>query len=493
MKISYSIFLGFFTILVLFSVATTVNLQLSEKVHENSEFFEKSTIVIRSSNRMQRNIVNMVSGLRGYLFTGEASFLQSYDSAEIENKTLLEGLDDMVVNGSAQQTAIQEIKHLNERWISDFAVPLMKAKKLSSLSDGDRANFNEVYRKKINSGAEAQINKQLQSKLRDFSNYEFNLRAQRRTVLESSIVETRSISFFLTALSVALGLLIAGFLAYRISTRIVQLVHMADTIAGGNYFVHVDDSGKDELSGLARALNHMSKTLAENIALLKRKNQELNQFAHIVSHDLKAPLRGIDNVATWIEEDHDHELSVEVREYIGVIRGRVVRAENLIRGILSYARIGQDDTARETVHTDELIEEIKDTLPIRSGITITTTSKMPTLVTEKLPLQMIFTNLLMNAITYHDKASGQITVSAKESLHHVEFSVSDNGPGIAKQYHHKIFLIFQTLASHDRPESTGIGLAIVKKILEERNQTIEVFSDAGAGATFTFTWPKHNA
>jgi signal transduction histidine kinase len=490
MKISYFIFLGFLTILVLFSVTTAINLRLSEKVHENSEYFEKSTTMVRGSNRVHRNVLNMISGLRGYLFTGESSFLQSYDSAVLENDALLQELGAMIPDSSTQRNDLQEIKLLNERWLQEFAIPLIAARKFSSRSDSGLQAFNQLYRHKLTSGAEQQINHRLQSKLRDFSNYEYDIRAKRKAQLEESIIKTRAMSFFLTTISVAIGLIIAGFLAYRISTRIVQLVRMSDEIAGGNYLVHVEDSGKDELSGLAKSLNHMSKMLAENITLLKRKNQELDQFAHIVSHDLKAPLRGIDNVVTWIEEDHVQELSPKVREYIALIKGRVVRAENLIRGILSYARIGKELMEKENVNIGQLLNEIRETLPLKPGISIIIAPDMPELVTEKLPLQMIFTNLLMNAITYHDKELGQIRITHEEYPEHYQFIVSDNGPGIAKHYHDKIFIIFQTLSARDQPESTGVGLAIVKKILEERNQTINIVSEAGAGATFIFTWPK---
>jgi signal transduction histidine kinase len=490
MKTSYFIFLGFFTILVLFSVTTAINLQLSEKAHENSEFFEKSTAMVRGSNRVHRNILNMVSGLRGYLFTGEPSFLQSYDSAVAENNIVLQELQTMISDSSSQRKDLQEIKTLNDQWLQEFAIPLIDARKYSTISDSNLAAFNNLYREKLTIGTEKQINKRLQAKLRDFSNYEYDVRAARKATLEQSIITTRALSFSLTTISVALGLIIAGFLAYRISTRIVQLVRMADEIAGGNYLVHVEDSGKDELSGLAKALNHMSKTLSENIEMLKRKNQELDQFAHIVSHDLKAPLRGIDNVATWIEEDHSQELSPKVHEYISLIKGRVIRAENLIRGILSYARIGKELIEKENVSVQQLVADITESLPIKPGIKIMIAPNMPEFVTEKLPLQLIFTNLLMNAITYHDKESGKISVSYEEQPRHYQFMVSDNGPGIARHYHDKIFIIFQTLSERDQRESTGVGLAIVKKILDERNQTIKVVSEPGAGSTFIFTWPK---
>jgi signal transduction histidine kinase len=223
---------------------------------------------------------------------------------------------------------------------------------------------------------------------------------------------------------------------------------------------------------------------------LQRKNEELGQFAHIVSHDLKAPLRGIDNVVTWIEEDHREELTPKIKEYVHLIKGRLVRAENLIQGILSYARVGRDLPEKEEVDLDALIQEIIETIAPETRLTFKVQKHLPIIRTEKIPLQQVLSNLIGNAVKYHDKPQGEIEVLFKDSANYYTFSVGDNGPGIDKNYHEKIFVIFQTLQERDSFESTGVGLAIVKKILDDRKQTIKVISSPGKGSTFTFTWPK---
>jgi len=432
----------------------------------------------------------MVSGLRGYLFTGENHFIQSYDSAAMENKNILEELSLLIPDSSNQKNDLEEIVKLNDRWMNEFALPLINAKKSAGSSDSSLVSFNKLYREKLMTGTERSINRTLQSRFRDFSNYEFDLREKRKQILTESIAQTRNISFYLTTFSIVVGIAIAFFLAHRISTRILSMVKMADTIAAGNYEVSMEATGKDELGQLAQALNHMSKVLSENIALLKRKNEELDQFAHIVSHDLKAPLRGIDNVVTWIEEDHAEELPTKLQEYIQLIRGRLVRAENLIKGILSYARVGRELQKKEVVDLNVLLLDTKDNLALRPGIEIETQKNLPVIITEKIPLQQILSNLISNAIKYHDKEKGSIKVSMADRKTHYEFFVADDGPGIAKNYHDKIFGIFQTLQERDSFESTGIGLAIVKKILDDRKQTISVNSDNGEGSIFSFTWPK---
>lgn len=490
MKISYLIFFGFLVILVMFSITTFINYRQAEKVTENSDWFAKSTTIMREGNRFQRNILTMVSGLRGFLLSGEQNFIQSYDSAAQENVQILNELDEIIPDTSAQKQALLQLRTLNDQWMLDFANPLMNAKKLAGISDSSLIAYNKLYREKLVIGTEQNINRRLQRRFRDFTNYEYQLRDARSTVLSASIRETRLISFYLNTFSIVIGLIISFFLAYRISTRIMVMVKMANAIAAGDYQASTADKGRDELSQLARSLNHMASVLSENINLLQRKNEELDQFAHIVSHDLKAPLRGIDNVITWIEEDHSTELPPKISEYIQLIKGRLVRAENMIKGILLYARVGKEIPEKEVLNLNALLQDIIENLPIRPGLTLQVQNNLPEIFTERIPLQQVLSNLISNAIKYHDKKEGFIKVYVKNASHHYEFFIEDNGPGIAKNYHEKIYAIFQTLQERDSFESTGVGLAIVKKILNDRKQKITLTSEPGKGSIFSFTWPK---
>jgi light-regulated signal transduction histidine kinase (bacteriophytochrome) len=209
-----------------------------------------------------------------------------------------------------------------------------------------------------------------------------------------------------------------------------------------------------------------------------------------VSHDIKAPLWGIDNVVTWIEEDHSVDLTPKVKEYIDLIKSRLVRAESLLRGLLDYARIGKEARIIEPVDINELLTEISEYIPKRQGIEIHFYPKMPILWTERVPLLQVFTNLITNAVKYHDKENGKVKIYYKNGGDFYQFFVEDNGPGIGTAYHQKIFQIFQTLQERDKFESAGVGLSIVKKILDDRNLEIKVLSAPGSGSIFYFTWPK---
>lgn len=226
---------------------------------------------------------------------------------------------------------------------------------------------------------------------------------------------------------------------------------------------------------------------------LEERNRELDQFAYITSHDLKAPLRGIANLSQWIEEDLGETVPEEVQSHLELLRGRVYRMEALIDGILTYSRVGRTREAIEPVDVRPLLEDVIDLLAPDEHVAITIGPDMPTLQTTRLPLQQVFANLIGNAIKHHGGEQIQVTVTAQPRDGMVEFAVADNGPGIAPQYHERIFGIFQTLASRDRVEGSGLGLALVKKIVEHQRGRIWLSSAEGQGAVFHFTWPAEAA
>jgi light-regulated signal transduction histidine kinase (bacteriophytochrome) len=238
-----------------------------------------------------------------------------------------------------------------------------------------------------------------------------------------------------------------------------------------------------------REVERRAEELVRLTHALEQSNRELDQFAYVASHDLKAPLRGIANLASWIEEDLGGEINEEIKQNLELLRGRVYRMEALIDGILAYSRIGRTAGKIESIEVRELLDDVIDLLAPPAHVTITIGSDMPTLSTERLPLQQVFSNLISNAIKHHSGADVRIHITAAERGSLYEFAVSDNGPGIAPEYHERIFGIFQTLASRDTVEGSGLGLALVKKIVEHHGGKIRLESAEGQGASFFFTWP----
>lgn len=491
MKISQSILLSFLVVLVLFSVLAFINYRQSALILENVNQFDRSASIVRYSNRFQRNFLSMVSGLRGYLTTSEESFIQTYDSSLWENNEILTELKTFVPEGSEQRTILDDIRELHRYWIDEFALPLLEAKKTAGNSDDDNRAFHEMYRKKLVTELEKDVQRSLQRKFSAFTNYENERRAADRENLMIYVQKTGDLSVYLTLFLLVAGGVFLVFVIRHITSRLSNATNMAMAIAEGVYEVRVPQDGNNELSRLAAILNQMAGALQIKISSLKRRNEDLEQFAYTVSHELKAPLRGIGNVAGWITEDNQTMLAPDTQAYLTMIRNKVSRAENILKAIFIYTRSGHEELTKEIVDVGILLGEIRDDMPSTPNITFIIQPNMPVLYTERVPLLQVFTNLITNAFKYHDKRGGFVKVYWEVQGNYYSFSVEDNGPGINSRHHHRIFNAFETLQGADAAESMGIGLAIVKKILDDRDLTIRVVSEPGLGATFTFTWPKN--
>jgi len=223
---------------------------------------------------------------------------------------------------------------------------------------------------------------------------------------------------------------------------------------------------------------------------LEITNKELDEFAYIVSHDLKAPLHAISNLTEWIEEDMQGKFSEDTSANFNIIKSRVSRMEDLINGLLAFARANHKKGEKTSVDLNNYIQEIIELCPIPENCTIAFPASLPVLFGDKIKFQQIFINLISNAIKYNDKTEVNITISAEEKENEWVISVKDNGPGIDPRFHDKVFVIFQTLNPRDTVESTGVGLAIVKKIIEEEGGKIWIETVTGQGADFRFTWLK---
>ncbi|WP_229639874.1 ATP-binding protein [Waterburya agarophytonicola] len=247
---------------------------------------------------------------------------------------------------------------------------------------------------------------------------------------------------------------------------------------------------ENSLKEKAQELKWSNQELLKITALLKKRNQELDSFAYVTSHDLKAPLRAIANLATWLEEDLGDQIPEESQQQLQLMQSRVQRMDGLIQGLLEYSRIGRQNTPIKTVDVGNLVRNIVDSLAPPPGFKIEIADSMPRLETKELLLQQVFSNLISNAIKYHPQESGNILISVEEAAEFYQFSVCDDGLGIDPQYHDRIFTIFQTLQARDTIESTGIGLSIVKKIVEDQGGKVWVDSQLGEKTTFYFTWYK---
>lgn len=235
---------------------------------------------------------------------------------------------------------------------------------------------------------------------------------------------------------------------------------------------------------------HAEETLARYTADLERSNRELDEFAYIASHDLRNPLEGIENLASWVVEDASQHLPEESRRHLALIQQRAVRLKTLLDDLLQYSRAGRRPEDIKWTSTSDLIADIIADLNVPPGFKIAFAPNLPEFPTMTTPLRHVLQNLISNAIKHHDRTDGHIEVSCCEEATCYHFTVADDGPGIDAAFHDRIFQMFETLRPRDQVEGSGMGLAIIKKILDTYGGTITVDSSPGAGTAFQFNWPR---
>lgn len=230
--------------------------------------------------------------------------------------------------------------------------------------------------------------------------------------------------------------------------------------------------------------------MAQLLKAVESTNKELNDFAYVVSHDLKAPLRGISSLSQWLLADYSAQLDEQGQEFIHLLINRVQKMHNLIEGILQYSRVGRVKEEIRQVNLNQLVADVIELLAPRENIQIEVASNLPVVDFERTRIEQVFQNLLSNAIKFIDKPQGQITIKCKDDSNDWLFSVTDNGLGIEKEQFARIFQIFQKIYNDKSSDSTGIGLALVKKIVEMYDGKVWVESEVGKGSTFFFTVKK---
>lgn len=484
MKIRSQLLIGFSILILIFVLDFFVNQRLSREVLQNTAYISNSETVIRNSNMLHKEIIEMQSSFRGFLLTGQVVFLKPYYEGSSSVPSLLKQQKKMV-STIEQRNRLDTISVLHEKWYN-YAQSLITYK-LDTLPEASR-KYQELFETKLKMEVGKKINDRIQGLFVMFDNYEYQLRQERRLRLQESISNTRNMTLGLTLISILIALASSLYFVRIIGGRISQMVGLANEISKGRFKTIVDNK-KDELNELSDSLNSMSNTLDRNFKELRKKNVELDQFAYVVSHDLKAPLRGISNIIAWMEEDHADEVTPVVHKNLELIKGRTSRLENMINGLLEYARVGKVKKGFEKVNVGLMVKDIVKYL-VPKNVLVKFTGAFPTLSTEKLHLEQVFSNLISNAVKYNNAPEPEIEIVSEELSDRYRFTVRDNGVGIEERYFDKIFVIFQTLKERDAFESTGVGLAIVKKIVEDNKGTISVESEIGIGTSFVFTWPK---
>jgi two-component system sensor kinase FixL len=294
-----------------------------------------------------------------------------------------------------------------------------------------------------------------------------------------------------------------GYLAHYLQTGEKKIIGIGREVVGlrkdGTTFpmdLAVGETRQGErrmFTGTVRDISERKQAEEQRDRLLRElesANEELKNFGYVVSHDLKAPLRAIGSLADWLSTDYADKFDDEGKEHMRLLISRVRRMDGLIDGILQYSRVGRVKEVAVAVELNQLVREVIDLLAPPENIEVSVENSLPTVMAEPTRIQQVFQNLLSNAIKYMDKPKGEIRITCGAEGRQWKFSITDNGPGIAQQHFEKIFQLFQTLAPRDRVESTGVGLALVKKIVEMYGGRVWLESTVGRGSTFFFTLPR---
>ena len=244
------------------------------------------------------------------------------------------------------------------------------------------------------------------------------------------------------------------------------------------------DGQVSQILSVSRDITDRKQTQAD----LEKRNKELNSFVYVVSHDLKAPLRAVANLSQWIEDDLEGQLTADNQSQMNLLRSRVQRMSSTIDGLLDYARCGHNDEEIRLVEVAKLLVDVIDSVDPPPTFTINLPTEMPTFFAKRLLLFQVLVNLIGNGIKHHHSEAGAIQISIEDHGDFYEFAIADNGPGIAPEHQEQMFKIFQAVNPQNRSDSTGIGLAIVKKTIEAEGGAIWLKSELGKGTTFYFTW-----
>lgn len=274
--------------------------------------------------------------------------------------------------------------------------------------------------------------------------------------------------------------LIEIFSAQQIEQETVKLMGPTIDVLRTGYFRLIAEKSQAEL---ITELEQRNEEVAQ-------RNAELDEFTYVASHDLRAPLRAIQALSQMITEDEFQSLSQPGKEKLDLLGARVVRMNRLLDDLLAYSRVGRKKGSVERIDTRQLVNDIVELLGVGSNVNIRIASEMPVLVCERAPLEQVFRNLIDNAIKHHHREDPNITISCRTIPEYYEFCIADDGPGINKMHHERVFKMFETLRPRDEVEGSGMGLALIRKFAAAVGGFIRLESEPGEGCRFYVSWPR---
>ena len=461
-----------------------VNLASALKVSKAADATE---LIERELRNLREDLLDSETGQRGYLLTLEDRYLQPYRAG---SRRAVERLQRLAQSLDASSTAGQQLPQI-QRVVNAKLAELTQTVDLAAQGRRPEALLM------VNSGLGQQLMDQFRAASQTALDDELRQLSQRRQAFLDQLNNTLRWTLAAAAAALLLLALFTARVAAQLGKPVEALLQGIQSVSEGQLDQQVPVQSDDEVGRISQAFNELGFQLltarqARDQAQLEleRSNAELDSFAYVASHDLKAPLRGIRNLANWVREDIETQASDDTKNNLMLLSRRVDRLDSLLDSLLAYSRVGRKAVTAERVETGRLVAEVADYLAPPPGMVVEAVAPMPVVFAPKAPLELVLRNLIQNAIKHHDRSTGQVTVSGTQEGHWWVFSVQDDGPGIAPEFHERIFQMFQTLKSRDEVEGSGMGLAIVRKWVESQGGSIRVESTPPErGTRFVIHWP----
>jgi signal transduction histidine kinase len=468
------------TVVLVVGLASFAQMQVAQTKDQSSEHRRR---IVREALEIENTILNASNAQRGFLLTGDRALLEHSQAsvpAGFDRR-----LDDLLELAAGREPYQAE---LTREIVREARLAAAELERTLDVLRGGEASFAP-----LRTGADSPSSHQLHA---DVAALAATVHAERDAEAREASLTARFAKWF-----IVFGNAIAFILAAAVTFWI------------GKAFADNQDATRDlaehgrRLEDHARRLAAQENVLAQRLTqereltrslertnqALARSNADLEQFAYVASHDLRAPLRGIASLGDWLEEDLGPSITTDTKKHLDALRVRVQRLDALVRAIATYSRAGRKEETLESVDVGRLLREVIELSAPPAPSRIKLQSSFPTVTAPRAPLQQIFLNLLSNALKHArppDGSEGEIGIGWSDDGEQWTFFVTDHGPGVAPEHHQRIFGLFNRLTSQDRVEGTGIGLALVKKLVERHGGRVFVRSALGQGATFGFSWPK---
>jgi signal transduction histidine kinase len=501
MKLRWRMLLGFTLKLSLFVVLMVVSYSTITKMLSAQELTIHTHQVIQRADAILIDLLNMETGERGFAISGKETFLEPLTLGVGAIQNDLEAIKSLTSDNSKQQVTLNKLHEQYQNWFQTEIQPLISIRNEAILgSRPPQAVYDFIDSEKGKTLMDA-----MRVTLSQIKQEEASLLEKRHASLKDLTDKTKNLIVYGGIAVIALGFFISIFTTLSVIRPMAETVAYAEQVSAGNYSAKLELKRGDEIGVMAAALRSMVSKLTDHIALLDdtskkleelngelaAKNNELDDFAYIASHDLKEPLRGIHNNATFLLEDYGERLDEDGRSYLVEMKKLAERLSALISRLLAYSRLGRTELFKEIVDLEAVLDTVaKDLKPLitEKEVELRRPKRLPAVKCDPSRIGEVFQNLISNAMKYNDKPVRWVEVGYINNEKIGVFYVRDNGIGIPPQHQERIFKIFKRLHRQDLyGGGTGAGLTIVKKIVERHCGRIWLESVPGEGTTFYFT------